>query len=202
MFSVHSFINSPVDSLSYILSNPESREALIIDPGTESDTRLTDHLNDNRLNLKFIFLTHEHFDHILGVNFLRETFPDVLVVSSSKTSDRLSNPKKNLAIFHNQINLIVEKADILISEGPLEMINLEFEIFSTPGHTDSSVSLKIDNSFFSGDFLLQGSRIVTNLPTGSKKDYQESIEKYSSMLQGITIYPGHGETYTFGINKR
>ncbi|WP_294324202.1 MBL fold metallo-hydrolase [uncultured Chryseobacterium sp.] len=191
-----------MDSVSYILSNNESRKALIIDPGTESDTRLTEYLDDNRLDLKFIFLTHEHFDHILGVNFLRERFPDVLVVSSPETSDRLANPKKNLAIFHNQMNLVVETADILINEGRINMIDLEFEIFSTPGHTDSSLSLKINDSFFSGDFLLQGSRIVTNLPTGSKKNYQESIEKYNIMLQGITIYPGHGETYTFGINKR
>ncbi|KAA0126171.1 MBL fold metallo-hydrolase [Chryseobacterium sp. SN22] len=201
MFSVHSFINSPVDSVSYILFNSGSREALIIDPGTEDDTRLTGYLQDNELDLKFVFLTHEHFDHILGMNFLREQFPELLVVSSHKTSDRLSNPKKNLAIFHNQLNLIVDKADILISEGLIEMIGLEFEIFSTPGHTDSSLSLKIEDAFFSGDFLLQGSRIVTNLPTGSRKDYQESIEKYSNMLQGKTIYPGHGDRYIFEVNN-
>ncbi|HCD9235303.1 MBL fold metallo-hydrolase [Elizabethkingia anophelis] len=197
MFTLHSFKNYPIDSVTYIISNPGLKEALIIDPGTENDTRIINYLSAHGLDLKFIFLTHEHFDHILGVNFLRENFPNTAVITSLKTSERLSNPKKNLAIFHNQINLVVKKADIIVEEGAYKMIGLEFEIFYTPGHTDSSISLKINDSFFSGDFLLQGTRIVTNLPTGSKKDYQQSLEKYKKMLKGINVFPGHGETYTF-----
>lgn len=197
MFTLNSFENYPIDSVTYIISNPGLKEALIIDPGTENDTRIMNYLSAHELDLKFIFLTHEHFDHILGVNFLRENFPDIEVIASMKTSERLSNPKKNLAIFHNQINLVVKNADILVEEGPYKMIGLEFEIFNTPGHTDSSISLKINNSFFSGDFLLQGTRVVTNLPTGSKKDYQQSLEKYKNMLKGIKVFPGHGETYSF-----
>ncbi len=201
MLTIQSFENSPIDSVSYIVSNPENQEALIIDPGTENDKRITDYLYENNLDLKFIFLTHEHFDHILGVNFLRENFQDVKVVSSDKTSERLPNPKKNLAIFHNQKKLVVNKSEIIVEEGTFNMIDYEFEIFNTPGHTDSSISLKTGNFFFSGDFLLQGTRIVTNLPTGSKKTYQESIEKYKNMLQGVTIFPGHGEMYIFEDNK-
>lgn len=197
MFALQKFENTPIDSITYIISNPENQEAIVIDPGTENDVRISKYLNENQLTLKFIFLTHEHFDHILGVNFLRNSFPEVKVITSQKTSERLPNPKKNLAIFHNQINLIVEEADHIIEEGNLHMIDLEFEVFKTPGHTDSSISLKIDNVFFSGDFLLKGTRIVTNLPTGSKKQYQESLEKYDEMLTGLIIYPGHGEEYNY-----
>ncbi|HIC8646197.1 TPA: MBL fold metallo-hydrolase, partial [Elizabethkingia meningoseptica] len=150
MFTLHSFENYPIDSVTYIISNPGLKEALIIDPGTENDTRIINYLSAHGLDLKFIFLTHEHFDHILGVNFLRENFPNTAVITSLKTSERLSNPKKNLAIFHNQINLVVKKADIIVEEGAYKMIGLEFEIFYTPGHTDSSISLKICDSFFSG----------------------------------------------------
>nr|WP_199156622.1 MBL fold metallo-hydrolase [Pedobacter sp. ASV2] len=189
--------NSPIDSITYIISNPRNNQAIVIDPGTENDVRISDYLAENNLKLIYIFLTHEHFDHILGVNFLRLNFPEVSVVSSQKTSERLSNPKKNLAIFHNQINLLVKPSDIIIEEGSLRMIDLDFEIFKTPGHTDSSISLKQENSFFSGDFLLRGSRIITNLPTGSKKQYQESIDKYKNRLQGLIIFPGHGESYNF-----
>ncbi|PRB05607.1 MBL fold metallo-hydrolase [Chryseobacterium sp. MYb7] len=201
MLTIQLFENSPIDSISYILANPQNQEALIIDPGTENDKRITDYLYDNNLDLKFIFLTHEHFDHILGVNFLRENFPNVKVISSHKTSERLPNPKKNLAIFHNQNKLVVDKSEIIVEEGYFKMIDYEFEIYNTPGHTDSSISLKIGDFFFSGDFLLQGTRIVTNLPTGSKKTYQQSIEKHKNMLQGVTIFPGHGEKYIFEDNK-
>lgn len=197
MVNIKSFVNSPVDSVTYILSNPENAEALVIDPGTQDDERISSYIEDNKLKLKYIFLTHEHFDHILGVNFLRSRFHDIKVVSSEKTSERLVNPKKNLAIFHHQINLVVDKSDINVEEGKLEMIGLEFEVFRTPGHTDSSISLKLGNSFFSGDFLLQGTRVVTNLPTGSKKIYKETSTKYHDMLIGLAIFPGHGEQYIY-----
>lgn len=197
MFVIQKFENTPIDSVTYVITNPENNLALVIDPGTENDDRLLDYFENNAVIPKFIFLTHEHFDHILGVNYLRSQFPEIEVIASGKTSERLHNPKKNLAIFHNQINLVVQQADILINEGKFSWINLNFEVFRTPGHTDSSISISLENSFFSGDFLLQGSRIVTNLPTGSKKQYQESIEKYDQLLKGLTIYPGHGESYIY-----
>ena len=199
MLNVQHYINSPIDSVTYIVYNPNNSEAFIIDPGTENDLRITAFLNENNLELNFIFLTHEHFDHILGVNFLRNTFPKVKVISSQKTSERLNNPKKNLAIFHNQINLVVDNADVIIEEGFLNMIGLEFEVLKTPGHTDSSISLKFENSFFSGDFLLISTRIVTNLPTGSKIQYQESIKKHQNVLNRLTIFPGHGEKYIYNL---
>ena len=199
MLKVQHYINSPIDSVTYIVYNPNNSEAFIIDPGTENDLRITAFLNENNLELNFIFLTHEHFDHILGVNFLRNTFPKVKVISSQKTSERLNNPKKNLAIFHNQINLVVDNADIIIEEGFLNMIGLEFEVLKTPGHTDSSISLKFENSFFSGDFLLISTRIVTNLPTGSKIQYQESIKKHQNVLNRLTIFPGHGQKYIYNL---
>ncbi|WP_316802124.1 MBL fold metallo-hydrolase [Pedobacter nototheniae] len=197
MFTVHKFENVPIDSVTYIVSNPQNNQAIIIDPGTENDERIVDYLEKYSLRPVFIMLTHEHFDHILGVNYLREKNPTILVISSAKTSERLSNPKKNLAIFHNQINLMVKESDILVEEGKFNYIDLDFEIYKTPGHTDSSISIKLNDVFFSGDFLLQGSRIVTNLPTGSKEQYLDCINKYKELLRNLTIYPGHGEAYIY-----
>ena len=151
----------------------------------------------NSLKLKFIFLTHEHFDHILGVNFLRSTFPEIIVVSSEKTSERLPDSKKNLSIFHNQLNLIVNKSEIIVEAGSLNIIGLDFELIETPGHTDSSLSLRFGTFFFSGDFLLKGNRAVTNLPTGSIKQYNSSLNKCQNILNGLTIFPGHGERYIY-----
>jgi hydroxyacylglutathione hydrolase len=197
MIRVQSFVNTPIDSITYIISNSKNSEALVIDPGTENDERIIYYLTENNFDLKFIFLTHEHFDHILGVNYLRFKFQNVKVISSEKTSERLSNPKKNLSVFHNQINLVVNKSEMLVKEGGLRILGLNFEVFETPGHTDSSICLKFKNLFFSGDFLLSSTRIVTNLPTGSKNQYQESVNKNSNKLNGLTIFPGHGEIYVY-----
>lgn len=197
MYIVKSFENHPIDSVTYVIANMVDKLALIIDPGTDNDERIINYLSENDLSPDYVFLTHEHFDHILGVNFLRKSFEGIRVISSQKTSERLSNSKKNLAVFYNQLNLIVDCSDIIITEGIVELIGLDFEVFHTPGHTDSSLSLKLDNKFFSGDFLLKGTRVVTNLPTGSKIQYQESIAKCSAILEGLDIYPGHGEVYTY-----
>lgn len=199
--NIHSFKNSPIDSVSYLIWNENNGKSFIIDPGTENDTRITDFLKEKNLILEYIVLTHEHFDHILGVNFLRECFKNIQIISSGKTSDRLPNPKKNLSIFHNQTRLIVEKADIIIEEGSLDLIGKRFDFFSTPGHTDSSISIKYKNNFFSGDFLLIGERVVTNLPTGSKVQYQKTLEQYNTMLEGMTIFPGHGKPYIYNSKQ-
>ena len=197
MIKVEAFTNSPIDSVTYIISNSQNSESIIIDPGTDQDERITNHLYENSLKLNFIFLTHEHFDHILGLNFLRRTFPEIMVISSEKTSERLPDSKKNLSIFHNQMNLIVNKSEIIVKASNINLIGLDFEIIETPGHTDSSLSLRLGTFFFSGDFLLKGNRAVTNLPTGSIKQYNASLNKCQSILNGVTIFPGHGERYIY-----
>ena len=197
MIKVEAFTNSPIDSVTYIISNSQNTESIIIDPGTDQDERIINYLYENSLKLKFIFLTHEHFDHILGVNFLRRTFPDIIVLSSEKTSERLPDSKKNLSIFFNQMNLIVNKSENIVEAGSLNLIGLDFEIIETPGHTDSSLSLRLGTFFFSGDFLLKGNRAVTNLPTGSIKQYNSSLNKCQSILKGLSIFPGHGEKYIY-----
>lgn len=195
MYAVKSFVNEPVDSVTYVVSNNDSQKALIIDPGTENDSRIIEYLNKANLIPEYILLTHEHFDHILGVNHLREVYSDIKLVSSEKTSVRLPEVKKNLSVFHNQTYLVVAEADILVEEGCHFFCGLPVNVYHTPGHTDSSLTFIIGRSLFSGDFLLPFVRPVTNLPTGSRKAYQESLSKIKGRFSGYTIYPGHGTCY-------
>ena len=195
MYAVKSFVNEPVDSVTYVVSNDDNHKALIIDPGTEKDSRIIEYLNKANLIPEYILLTHEHFDHILGVNFLRECYCGIKVAASEKTSLRLPEVKKNLSVFHNQTYLVVKEADVIIEEGSYVFSGLPVDVYHTPGHTDSSLTFIIGTSLFSGDFLLPGVRPVTNLPTGSRTAYQESSDKIRSLFQGLTIYPGHGACY-------
>lgn len=197
MYTVKSLINDPVDSVTYIVANEKNDKAIIIDPGTKEDRRITDYLEQSNLEPEYILLTHEHFDHILGVNYLREVYSEIKLVSSEKTSIRLPEIKKNLSVFHNQTYLVVAEADILVEEGRCFFSGLPVNVFHTPGHTDSSLSFAVGKSFFSGDFLLPSKRAVTNLPTGSRIAYQESIKRLKKHLMGFTIYPGHGNSYEF-----
>ncbi len=195
MYAVKSFVNDPVDSVTYVVSNNDSLKAIIIDPGTENDSRITDYLHKAKIVPECILLTHEHFDHILGVNYLREFYSGIKLATSLKTSIRLPQVKKNLSVFYNQTSLVVDEADIIIEEGSYVFAELPVKVYHTPGHTDSSLTFIIDRSIFSGDFLLPSVRPVTNLPTGSRTAYQESSDKIRSLFEGCTIYPGHGACY-------
>ena len=197
MFLYQSFANKPVDSVTYVFYKQKEEFCLIIDPGTERDENLLNFLKNNCLKPQYIFLTHEHFDHILGVNFLREKFPEVKLCCSQLASERLPHSKKNLSIFFDQTNLVVEKADIFLSAGIFQFLNESIEIMETPGHTDSSLSFLIDEYFISGDFILQNDRVITNLPTGSKKQYVESVNNCSKYLEKKLILPGHGEAFYY-----
>lgn len=195
MYAVKSFVNQPVDSVTYVVSDKITHRALIIDPGTENDLRITDYLQEAGLIPEHILLTHEHFDHILGVNFLREYYSGIKLAASSNTSERLPEVKKNLSVFHNQTYLVVDEADIILDEGSYIFSGLPVEVCHTPGHTDSSLTFIIGTSLFSGDFMLPSVRAVTNLPTGSRTAYQESLRKIKGRFSGYTLYPGHGTCY-------
>lgn len=197
MLCYKSFCNQPIDSVTYLFYCKKDKRGLIIDPGTENHIELLEFLQTNDIKPEYIFLTHEHFDHILGVNTLREEYPNIKLCSSNLTSERLINPKKNLSIFYNQYNLIVQSSEIILKEGVFTFFNTPIMILETPGHTDSSLSFIINDYFISGDFITQNQRTITNLPTGSKKQYNESIIKCSRYLEHKLLLPGHGSPFNF-----
>lgn len=72
----------------------------------------------------------------------------------------------------------------------------EIVFFSTPGHTDASISFVAGRNLFTGDTLIKDMRTVTKLPTGSVSKLKESLVTISKMKgQGYTVYPGHGESF-------
>ena len=101
MFEVHSFVNSPVISNCYVLfDQTASNECIIVDPGSKDEKELLDYLWKEKLEPKYIILTHEHFDHCWGVNQLVEKY-NLPIVCSELCADAIKYEKRNCSVFYD-----------------------------------------------------------------------------------------------------
>lgn len=89
---IYKIKNSPITSNCYILYNDS--KCIIVDPGSSNNNEIYDFLNLKSLTPEYIFLTHEHFDHIWGLNDLRSTYLNLKVISSIECSNAIACSKK------------------------------------------------------------------------------------------------------------
>jgi len=194
MITVKRFENKPVNSNCYIIFNDFSDRCVIIDPGTKDCTNIIPYINDKNLTPEYVILTHEHFDHIWGVNFLRKKY-NIKLVSNKATSRLISNKKKNLSLFHNQIGFECLNSDIIFEKLiELKLINEDFTLFCTPGHSEGSISINVGNFLFTGDTLIKEVKSITKLPGGDKEKLTASLNFiFNNFYLETIVSPGHGE---------
>jgi glyoxylase-like metal-dependent hydrolase (beta-lactamase superfamily II) len=196
---VETIKNRPIDSNCYVLYTDKGNNCIILDPGTEDCSELLQYLSSNELNPTHIILTHEHFDHIWGVNKLLDIYKSNLVCSE-RCLEAIQNKKKNLSLFYDNVGFdVAVTKPSLISNEILFDSEIIIKILETPGHSPGSISVLIKDYLFTGDTLLMKSKIVTKLPGGSKIQLYESLDKLYTLFrnQNITIYPGHGDPFGF-----
>lgn len=186
----------------YIVVDDETKEAIVIDPGGDSE-HIIEMLDVLEAKLKYIYLTHCHADHIGAVNEIKNKKGGVVLIHRFD-SEGLNNKEINLSeITENQT--IELTADSRLDDGDLIHIgNLEFKVLYTPGHTKGSSSLYCEKEglVFSGDTIFRGTWGRTDLPTSSFEDIIDSITKKILVLPEDTIvYPGHGKSTKIEYEK-
>jgi glyoxylase-like metal-dependent hydrolase (beta-lactamase superfamily II) len=192
---VERIANRPIDSSCYILYTAVSEKCIVVDPGTSDCMELLSFLERLNLTPEFIILTHEHFDHIAGVNKIKDIF-GAQIICSANCSARIVNSKKNMSLFYDQKGFTTYPADILTEDINFKMDwdGNEILFFETKGHSEACISFSIGNRLFTGDCLIKGEKTVTKLPGGSKEKLLKSLEYYQKNFNPDTtiIYPGHG----------
>ena len=197
MINIHRIINYPVPSNCYVISHSSLKSCIVIDPGTENNVALLEYLDVNQLNIKEVILTHEHYDHIAGVNDLsiKKSFN---LICSKSAAWGIGNSKANFSYYVDGYETYEIKREVSII-GDRETISFgdcEIIIYETPGHSPGSICFNIDQNLFTGDTLLNGTKVPLNLPGSNKANYRTSIEKLKKTFRSeIMIYPGHGEPY-------
>lgn len=180
-------------------------EAIIIDPGDEANKILKE---IGKTSLKYIVLTHYHFDHVLAAPELREkTRGEILIHEKDKNfldfkADRYLKDGDKITIGNKTVRSYPQ-SDSRNSAGSLREENQNencrtFTIWHTPGHTQGSICLLGKHEIFVGDLFFENGYGRTDLAGGSEKEMRESLEKISKILKpGIMIYPGHGNIFQY-----
>ena len=187
----------------YILVNHDLGECVVFDPAAEEEA-LIEIFHTPEFQLKGIFLTHGHYDHIGAVQALRNTFRVPVYASKVENEEVLNDISANLSgMFGTPITL---QADELLRDGQkIDIIGTTLTCILTPGHTSGGMCYYCEElqSAIVGDTLFCGSVGRTDFPTGNGTVLLDSIrQKLYTLPDETKIFPGHMDGTTIGWEKK
>ncbi len=186
-------------SNSYLILQDTAKEFAVVDPSIDPSAAES-YLRDG-WKLKYVLLTHGHFDHILFVDEWRALGAKVCIHAGD--ADFLGDPAKSLYLQFFARDTRHAPADIILHDGDKLMLGGEaITVMNTPGHTKGSVCYLFGDDLLSGDTLMRGAIGRTDLYGSSDADMRESVEKLSRLQKNYTVYPGHGGTTTLDREKK
>lgn len=176
------------------------KAAIVIDPGYERES-IVAFLNENKDKERLILLTHGHFDHIGGADYLRQK-TGVKIGIGALDVPALSDNDLNCAYLFKR-NLESFSVDFGFVDGDLIKVgDIELKVISTPGHTVGGVSYLCGENLFSGDTLFKTSIGRTDFRGGNFEELEKSIKKLYTLPDDTIVYSGHGESTTIGFEKK
>lgn len=196
MIKVIPFIYDDYDDLcanSYVVVN-EQNECIIIDPSKKYDG-LVRYLVKNNLNLKAIFITHGHIDHLAGLDTLLE-HKKVDVFISFDEEEVIKDSYNNCSIFiKSEPYAFTGDLRLLSDKEVVSIIGAKIVALATPYHTKGSMCyyFEKENILFTGDSLFKNGIGRHDLPTGNFRQIRKSLEKIFSLPLDTKVYPGHGK---------
>lgn len=196
---VKQFVKGILKNNNYVLADSESKEAVLIDCSM-SDNEIWDWLCQEGYTLKYILLTHAHFDHIMGVEFYREQHHIDAYLYEKDVS--------LLDSYHAYLDLLqldrlpVPQVIAFNEEKTFSLGCHTIKVIPTAGHTQGGVCYLVENLLFSGDTLFHGTCGRTDLPESSEEQMKKSLALLFEKLSDETkVYAGHGAPTTIGHER-
>ena len=192
----------PVYTNCYIAKNKETGEALIIDPA-DSPSKIELKVNAMGARPVAVLLTHGHFDHIMGVEAVREKY-QIPVYACRQEEEMLREPEINMTAHCGRDCSIAP--DVFLEDlDVVKIAGFSVQMIHTPGHTKGSCCyyLKDEAVLFSGDTVFYGSVGRTDFPGGSTAQIVQSLHKLvDSLPEETEVFPGHDVSTSIGYEKR
>jgi len=174
----------PIQANCYILGCKETREGIVIDPGDEA-FRIATEVTKAGLKIKYILITHGHFDHTGAAKELKRIVKAPVWIHRLDASGLSFPPDGDL--FEGQ---------------ELEVGTYKIKVIHTPGHSPGGVCLFAPGVVFTGDTLFYGSIGRTDFPGGDHKQLIRGVkEKIFPLGDQVRVYPGHGLASTIGQER-
>jgi glyoxylase-like metal-dependent hydrolase (beta-lactamase superfamily II) len=163
-----------LDNFSYLVHDPATHEAALVDPGMDASEALSI-IRDEGLDLRYVINTHHHSDHTASNGEVIEAEGAKLVASREDGSN------------------LSRKPDIWVSDGDeIELGQRVIKFFKTPGHTPGGICMIVEGEFLlTGDTLFIGDCGRCDLPGGSLKEMFESLQKLKDLGDDLVVFPGH-----------
>ena len=194
------------ESNCYILA--EENKCVVIDPGEYE--RLFQILEEHGWEPELILLTHEHCDHMAGLDALRDRYLQARFAATKVCNDGIQNTRLNMSrimevylYFRGKSGIhydpiVCRPADEIIEENEqLSWRGHTLRLVPMPGHTPGSVGIFLDERmFFSGDYLIPDEEPLLRFPGGDTDSYERVTEPFlNSLPAGIRVCPGHGDPF-------
>lgn len=169
----------------YILADEKTKAAAIIDPGDDVP-EIMEMVKKDKLDVRAIFLTHGHYDHVGGVAALRKKYKDIPVYLHPEDAGKDTELMPTRAL--DPVTLWRDGDVVMGGE-------LQVEVLHTPGHSAGSVTLRCQDVLFTGDTLFTQSVGRTDFPGGSQEALMASLKRLGELEGDYQVLPGH-DTFT------
>ena len=197
MLKIKSFTFNPYQENTYLIFD-DSKEAVVIDPGNYEayeNESISKFIDENKLQLKKIILTHCHLDHCLGNKYLNQKYGAELLIPFDER-DLYKNVENIATLFGFANYSHLDENKYLKEKDKIEFGNIKLDVLFLPGHSPGHLDFycKKENICFSGDGLFYNSIGRTDLPGGDHNALINSIKNKLFLLNPDTIiYSGHGQ---------
>lgn len=200
--SVRAFFHEPTYTVSYLVWDPASKRAAIIDSvldfdqksgrtGTQSADALLAAVRAEGLTVEWLLETHAHADHLSGAPFLKKALNAPIVIG-----DHIKEVQK---VFKGVFNLDYVTADgrpfdkLVVDGEVLKLGELQIKVIHTPGHTPACVSYLIGDAVFVGDtmFMPDYGTARADFPGGDARTLYRSMQKLLSLPEATRVFLCH-----------
>lgn len=200
MITVKRYNENMLQENTYILTDSETNQGMVIDPGCYTPA-MKNELR-NLTELKYIILTHAHGDHMGALNAIRKDYPDAVLIAGVKEKELLLDAENNGSMEFSPEPVSTE-ADRYVLEGDsVTLGSIEFTFMETPGHTQGGICICGDGKIFTGDTLFFRSIGRTDLYSGNMEQMRKSLQKLMRLPDEIQVLPGHGPGTSIGAEKK
>ena len=197
MYTYKRFTQGLLGSNTYVLWDEDTLDCALIDAGNSTEL-VWSFLQERGLRVRYIILTHAHYDHIYYFEEYAQKAPNAQVVIHPLDNEMLPIPRLNASEIFGPARRF-RQADCLVTEGEiLPLGSGQLHILHTPGHTPGGICVQADSYLFTGDTLFYDGFGRTDLGAGSVREMEASIDRLYQMPPDLTVFPGHGISTTIG----
>jgi hydroxyacylglutathione hydrolase len=190
----------PLQTNCYIVACEETREAIVVDPGDESE-RILSAIDALQVQVTYIVNTHGHFDHSLAIAEVKRATNAKFAIH--RLDAPLLKDAEQSAIFFMSPTVEPVEIDWLLEDGDIIPVGRSsLKVLHTPGHSPGGICLLNEDFLLSGDTLFYLGVGRTDLAGGDTAQLAASVRtKLYTLPDDVKVYPGHGPASLIGYER-